>query len=143
MQGRDDEGEKALRQALAVDPRNASVHHALGLLLVRSKRGKEALAELGQAAALAPEVPDFAYTHAIGLHSAGRADEALAVLRDAQKRSPGARGLLIALITIHRERGALREARAWARKLVEATPGDPSARALAASLEPAGADAAR
>jgi hypothetical protein len=37
----------------------------------------------------------------------------------------------------------LREARAWARRLVEAAPGDPSARALAASLEPAGADAAR
>ena len=41
---------------------------------------------------LAPDAPDFAYTYAIGLHSSGRADEALAVLRAAQKRSPGARG---------------------------------------------------
>jgi hypothetical protein len=49
----------------------------------------------------------------------------------------------VALVTIQRERGALREARAWARKLVEAAPGDPSARALAASLEPPGAEAAR
>jgi hypothetical protein len=49
----------------------------------------------------------------------------------------------VALVTIHRERGALREARAWARKLVEAAPGDPSARALAASLETAGAGAAQ
>jgi hypothetical protein len=49
----------------------------------------------------------------------------------------------VALVTIHRERGALREARAWARKLVEAAPGDPSARALAASLEPAEAGGAR
>ena len=32
----------------------------------------------------------------------------------AQKRSPGSRGLLVALVTIHRERGSLREARAWA-----------------------------
>jgi tetratricopeptide (TPR) repeat protein len=136
LQGRDDEGEKVLRQALQVDPRNASVRHALGLLLVRTKRGNEALAELGRAAALAPEDPDFAYTYAIGLHSAGRA-------REAQERSPGARGLLVALVTIHRERGTLREARAWARKLVEAAPRDPSARGLAASLEPADTREAR
>jgi len=142
LQGRDDEGEKVLRQALRVESQNAAVHHALGLLLVRAKRGTEALSELGRAAALSPETPDFAYTYAIGLHSAGRADEALAVLRDAQKRSPGARGLLVALVTIHRERGSLREARAWARKLVEAAPGDPSARGLAASLEPPEAAAA-
>ena len=103
---------------------------------------REALAELApRRRARRPGRPDFAYAYAIGLHSAGRADEALAVLRAAQKRSPGARGLLVALVTIHRERGALREARAWARKLVEAAPGDPSARALAASLEPAGARA--
>jgi Flp pilus assembly protein TadD/ribosomal protein L40E len=136
LQGRDDEGEGVLRRALQVESSSASVHHALGLLLVRRKRPGEALAELARAAALAPEAPDFAYAYAIGLHSAGRAEEALVVLRDAQKRSPGARGLLVALVTIHRERGSLREARVWARQLVEAAPGDPSARALAASLEP-------
>jgi Flp pilus assembly protein TadD len=141
LQGKDEEGEAVLRKAMKVDPSNASVHHALGLLLVRQRRTGEALAELGRAATLAPEAPDFAYTYAIGLHSAGRADEALAVLRAAQERSPGARGLLVALVTIHRERGSLREARAWARKLVEAAPGDPSARGLAASLEPPGAEA--
>jgi Flp pilus assembly protein TadD len=133
--GRDEEGEGVLRRALPVDPTNASVHHALGLLLVRQKRSAEALLELGRAAELAPGAPDFAYTYAIGLHSAGRADEALAVLRAAQKRNPGARGLLVALVTICRERGARREAKAWARKLAEAAPGDPSARALLASLE--------
>ncbi len=143
QRGRDDEGEKMLRRALQVDPQNASVHHALGLLLVRAKRGSEALAELGRAATLAPDTPDFAYAYAIGLHSAGRADEALAVLSAAQKRSPGSRGLLVALVTLHRERGSLREARAWARKLVEAAPGDPSARALAASLERPGGVASR
>ena len=92
---------------------------------MRRKRPGEALAELGRAAELAPGTPDFAYAYAIGLHSAGRADEALAVLRAAQKRSPGSRGLLVALVTIHRERGSLREARAWARKLLEAAPGRP------------------
>jgi Flp pilus assembly protein TadD len=137
QQGRDDEGERLLRKALEVDPANASVHHALGLLLVRQKRASEALGELARAAELAPMAPDFAYAYAIGLHSAGRADEALSVLRAAQKRTPGARGLLVALVTIHRERGALREARTWAQKLVEVAPGDPSARSLLASLAPA------
>jgi Flp pilus assembly protein TadD len=143
LQGRDEEGEKVLRKALGVDPANASVHHALGLLLVRSKRATDALTELGLAASLAPGSPDFAYTYAIGLHSAGRADEALAALRAAQQRSPGARSLLVALVTINRERGAVAEASSWARKLVEAAPGDPSARALAASLQPAGEAAER
>jgi Flp pilus assembly protein TadD len=101
------------------------------------------VAELGRAAELAPAAPDFAYAYAISLHSAGRADEALAALRAAQGRAPGARSLLVALVTINRERGALREARAWARKLVAAAPLDPSARALAASLEPAGEGTAR
>jgi Flp pilus assembly protein TadD len=143
LQGRDDEGERVLRQALRVDPASASVHHALGLLLARTKRPGEALAELGRAAALAPGVPDFAYAYAIALHSEGRADEALAVLRAGQGRTPGVRSLLVALVTIHREQGSLVQARAWARKLVAAAPGDPSARALAASLEPAGEGAPR
>jgi Flp pilus assembly protein TadD len=141
LQGRDEEGENVLRAALRVDPANAAVHHALGLLLVRRKRPGEALAELGRAADLAPGDPEVAYGYAIALHSAGRAADALAVLRAAQARNPGARGLLVALVTIQRERGALREARAWAEKLVQAAPGDPSARALAASLEPAGPEA--
>src|SRR4030095_2664548 len=91
LRGKDDEGATALRKALAVDPRNAAVHHALGLLLVRQKRGSEALAELAQAAQLAPGTPDYAYTYAIGLHSAGRTEDALAVLRRASTRNPGAR----------------------------------------------------
>jgi Flp pilus assembly protein TadD len=141
VEGRDEEGASALRKALAVDPQNASVHHALGLLLVRQKHGSEAIAELARAAELAPDTPDFAYAYAIGLHSSARTDEALAVLRKASARNPGARNLLIALVTINRERGALGEARSYAEKLVAAAPSDPAARALLASLgedKPAG-----
>ena len=135
LQGRDTEAEPLLRRALKVDAQNASVHHALGLLLVRQKRPGEALAELARASELAPADPAFAYVHAVALHSAGRGHEALAVLRAAQKRSPGARQLLLALVTMNRESGALREAGVWARRLAEAAPGDPSARALAAELQ--------
>jgi Flp pilus assembly protein TadD len=136
LSGRDDEAEPLLRRALKADPHNGAVHHALGLLLVRRKRPGEALAELGRAAEAAPSDPSFAYAYGVALHSAGRGDDALAVLKAAQKRSPGARPLLVALATISRERGALREAREWARLLVEAAPGDAAAAALAAELEP-------
>jgi Tfp pilus assembly protein PilF len=134
LQGKDDGGATALRKALAVDPQNAAVHHALGLLLVRQKRAGEALAELALAAELAPGVPDYAYVYAIGLHSAGRTDDALAALRRASARNPGARNVLVALVTINRERGAAAEARRYAEKLVAAAPADPAARALLESL---------
>jgi Flp pilus assembly protein TadD len=133
-QGRDEEAEPLLRRALKVDGRNAAVHHALGLLLVRRKRPGEALAELGRAAEFAPGDPGFAYAYAVALHSAGRGDDALAVLAASRKRSPGARQLLVALVTLSRERGREKEAREWARRLIEALPGDPAAAALAAEL---------
>jgi len=133
-QGKDEEGERLLRRALQVDPRSAAVHHALGLLLVRRQRTAEALAELARAAELAPHDPGFAYAQAIALHSTGRVEEALAALRAAQKRMPAARQLLLLLVTIYRDRGALREAAEWARRLLETAPGDPGAQALAAEL---------
>ena len=133
-EGREDEAAAALRRALEVDPLSAPAHHAYGLLLVRQKRTPEALSELRRAAELAPGAPDFAYTYAIGLHSSARTDEALAVLRQANARNPGARSVLVALVTINRERGALREARRYAAQLVAAAPGDPAARQLLASL---------
>jgi Flp pilus assembly protein TadD len=133
-QDQDTEGETLLRRALAVDPGNGAVHHALGLLLVRRGRPGEALAELGRAAAAAPGEPSFAYAYAIALHSAGRVEDALAALRAGHERSRADRALLVALVTINRERGALREARAWARRLAEAAPNDPAAQRLAGEL---------
>lgn len=134
-QNRDDEGERVLRRGLREDRGSAPLHHALGLLLVRQKRMGEALLELGRAAELAPGDPRFAYAYAIGLQTTGSTDRALAALRQAQSRSPGVRALLEALVSINRDRGALREARAWAKKLAAAAPGDPGAQRLAAELE--------
>jgi tetratricopeptide (TPR) repeat protein len=134
IEGKDDEGAAALERALQVDPNNASVHYALGLLRVRQKRMGEALAALARAAELDPATPDFAYAYAIGLHSSARTDEALAALRRANARNPGVRSVLVALVTINRERGAMAEARRYAARLVDAAPTDPAARALLESL---------
>jgi tetratricopeptide (TPR) repeat protein len=134
QEGREQEGETALRRALAVDPGNASTHHALGLLLVRRKRHAEALGELARADELAPDRPDFAYAHAIALNSLGRPHEALGVLRRADARHPDVRAVLVALVTINAEHGSRREARRYAERLAAAAPGDAAARELLASL---------
>jgi len=133
-EGREADAAAALRRALEVDPLSAPAHHAYGLLLVRQRRTPEALSALRRAAELAPGTPDFAYSYAIGLHSSARTDEALVVLRQANARNPSARSVLVALVTINRERGALGEARRYATRLVVAAPGDPAARQLLASL---------
>ncbi len=65
LSGRDAEGEAVLRDALTRTPREASLHHALGLRLVRAARLDEALAALGRASRLAPDVPRYAQVYAV------------------------------------------------------------------------------
>src|SRR5262249_60795660 len=48
--GRDGEGENVLRAAIAASPRDAGLHHALGLALTRLKRTDAAIAEFRRAA---------------------------------------------------------------------------------------------
>ncbi len=116
-QGREEVGERILRQALARQPEVAEVHHALGLLLVRQKRMPEALTELATAARLGREVPRFAYVHAIALNSTGQHAKALALLGEAQRRFPGERNILVALVQLSRQAGNGEAAARWAEKL--------------------------
>jgi tetratricopeptide (TPR) repeat protein len=90
---RDVEGEGILLDGLARRPNDASLHHSLGLLLVRKKEMSAALASLKRAAELAPDNPRFAYVYAVGLQSAGRNREALGVIDAALGRAPGDRPL--------------------------------------------------
>jgi len=80
-QGREADAERVLRSGLAASPQDATLHHALGLSLVRSKKLADALPELGRAALLAPDQPHFAYVYAVALHSARRDREAIEVLK--------------------------------------------------------------
>ena len=61
-QGRDDHGERVLRDALARTPEVSTLHRALGLLLVRRHDLQSALVELRRAAELAPADADARYT---------------------------------------------------------------------------------
>jgi tetratricopeptide (TPR) repeat protein len=80
--------EKVLRRGLAVLPRDADLHHALGLSLTRKGEQPAALQEFAEAARLAPDNARYAYVQAIAVHSAGKREQALALLRSANKRHP-------------------------------------------------------
>jgi Flp pilus assembly protein TadD len=94
IEGREVDAQRVLRQAIAAAPEAASPHHALGLALVRAKAYDEGIAELGRAAALAPDEPRFAYVYAVALQSVGRMDEAQLVVTTALARNGGDPGLL-------------------------------------------------
>ena len=65
MQGREADAEAALREGLARAPEDATLHHALGLSLVRQKKNDEALKELKRATELAPGNARFAYVYGV------------------------------------------------------------------------------
>lgn len=134
-QGNDAEGERVLREGLARLPRAGELHHALGLLLVRTGDQPGALRELAAAATLAPDEARFAYVYAIALHSGGQAGRALTVLRHADRSHPYDLEILSALISMNREKGDARSALVYARKAAEALPDDPAIKQMVAELE--------
>jgi Flp pilus assembly protein TadD len=67
LQGREAEAEAILREGLELSPRDAMLHHALGLSLVRQQRGPEALRELKLATELDPRNERFAYVYEVAL----------------------------------------------------------------------------
>jgi len=137
QQKREGDAEKVLRSGLALLPRAADLHFALGLLLVRKGDKAAALKELAAAAMLAPDNARYSYVHAVGLHSAGRRSEALAMLRAADARHPYDLDILGALISMNREAGNVRDALLYARKIAEVFPDDPGVTRLQSELEQA------
>lgn len=137
QQGREEEGEKQLRKGLDVLPNAADLHHALGLLLVRKADMPAALKELGSAAQLAPDNVRYGYVYAVALHSSGKVDEALSVLKSIDARQSYDPDVLSALISMQRETGDFKSALIYARKAAEALPNDPSIKQLIRDLEAA------
>jgi tetratricopeptide (TPR) repeat protein len=133
-QNKDGEGEKLLRKALDVDPRNAAVHHTLGLLLVRQQQLPQAVEELRQAATFDPDDPRYAYVYAMALNATGRTAAALDVLRATHRAHSGDRETLLALATISRDQGKLDDAYNYAGKLSALVPEDPRVTQLLAAL---------
>ena len=111
IQGRDGDGETILRQALDLDPRNATAHHALGLLLIRQKRLPEALSALAEAAHYGEDNPRYGYVYAVALNSTGQESKAVQALETVLVKHPNDRETLMALVAFQRNAGNLRGAR--------------------------------
>ena len=109
--GREADGERVLREAIARSPDDASLQHALGLLLVRQGRGHEALDHLAAAARLAPANARFVYVYAVALSDAGQTAKALDVLEDDVARHPYDRDALAALVDFYRNAAESRKGR--------------------------------
>jgi tetratricopeptide (TPR) repeat protein len=135
--GSDREGETVLRSGLAAAPRNADLHHALGLLHIRGKRTRDAVEELKAAAELDPGTPRYAYVYALALQETGDVEGALQVLDKAQARHPASRDILTALVAVNRGAGRLEAAKRYAQEMSRRYPDDPETAALLRELSSA------
>jgi Flp pilus assembly protein TadD len=133
--GRDNEGLDVLRTAVTASPQDAGLHHALGLALVRQKRNDEALEELRRATELAPNQTQYAYVYAVGLNSAGRTEDAIAILKDNLNKHPADRDSLLALVAFYRDAGKLPLALEYAQRLAQLAPGNRQISELVDSLK--------
>ncbi len=133
--GRDAEGERILRTALARVGDEAVLHHALGLLLVRADRDAEAIASLERAADLAPRDGRMIVAAALARHEAGDPGAALARLESARTRLPGDRRIRDTLARLYLGAGDLEAAREVVRELAALAPADPQVGRLRLEIE--------
>jgi Flp pilus assembly protein TadD len=86
------------------------------------------------AALLDPGQAHFGYVHAVGLHSAGRPDEALAALKTNLQQHPNDRESLSAALAFSREQGDMVAALEYAERLARLSPHDGSLAKLTEQL---------
>jgi tetratricopeptide (TPR) repeat protein len=115
--GRDADGEAVLREGLAKLPDDDSLHHALGLLQIRSKDLPGALASLERAAQLAPGNARYVYVLALAVQGSGDTPKAIAILEAAHVRHPEDREILAALVFYHQQSGNAEAAGDYALRL--------------------------
>ncbi len=131
-QALDQEAAALLLQGLQRVPMSATLHHALGLARIRLQQPQLALGSLKRAVELDPDTARYAYVYAVALHSSGAVDDSIERLRDASRRWPYDRDLLMALTSYELEAGRQQDARTTARRLLAAFPDDPQVAVLAA-----------
>ena len=132
---RDGEAEQVLSQGLALAPDSAELNHAAGLAAVRGGELDTALRYLRKAYQLDRSGERYAYVYAVALHSADQLEQALDTLKAALKQRPASIDLLYALTTMHRDANRLPEALAYALKLEELAPDNPTLLALRQGIE--------
>jgi Flp pilus assembly protein TadD len=127
--------QKTLRQGIARNPREGTLHHALGLSLIRQKRSAEGLPELRTAASLAPTSGRFAYVYAVALNSGGRSADAIKVLNTALVRQPYDRDILSGLAYFNAQAGKRDLAMGYVKRLRELDPDSAEYAQMAKQIE--------
>ena len=122
---RDQEGERVLKDAINRAPNDASLEHALGLLMVRQKRIAPALDMLAAAARNEPANARYVYVYAVALNDAGQTKAAIQTLASSLKAHPYDRDSLSALVTFLEQSGDPTKALTYAKRLDELEPGNP------------------
>jgi predicted CXXCH cytochrome family protein len=122
--GRDAEGEAVLRGVLKRSPDDASVLHALGLLMVRQKQDQNALALFAAAARIDPSNARYAYVYAIALHDSGQGEQAIHILEHNVSVHAYDRDSLAALVVFCDQTAKDGEAVNYAQRLSELEPGN-------------------
>ena len=133
--GMDGEAEKILREGMARNPRDAALHHTLGLALTRQKKSAEALQEFRTATTLAPTNGRFAYVYGVALNSGGQSGEAIKVLTAALARQPYDRDILSGLAYFNAQAGRRDVALGYVRKLRELDPDSAEVAQMARQIE--------
>jgi tetratricopeptide (TPR) repeat protein len=134
-QNRDREGEHILQSAISRSPDDASLQHALGLLMVREKRSAQALALLAAAARTDPNNARYVYVYAVALKDAGQANAAIKTLTRSIYAHPYDRDSLAALVTFLEQAGDPAKALIYARRLEDLEPGSPEVRRMLIELK--------
>jgi predicted CXXCH cytochrome family protein len=115
--GHDDAAEPVLRGSLRRTPNDPDLLYALGLVLVREHRGREALDALEAAAKNGPEEPRRGYAYAVALHDTGRKQDALRQLESVLRRHPFDRSCLATLVEYLRESGDVGRTHSYEQRL--------------------------
>ncbi len=131
--GQDDEGEVVLRRGIDRFPNDPSLHHALGLLLIRSGRRAEAERALAVAAQSRTN-PRAEMAYALLVQARGDHDVAISLLTDSVQRYPGDADLVSALLGAHLQRGEAKSALRWAEHLLLLRPTDEQLASLIGKL---------
>lgn len=114
-----------LQRALETHPQEASLHHALGMALVRQGNLTDALRTFTRAQQLAPDNSDYAYVLAVALHDSGEPEQARGLLRKQLAADPANRQLRLALVA-YLGGQALAEAAGLMKQLKHQNPDDPA-----------------
>jgi len=122
--GREDDGERILRDGLKAVPEAAAIHHALGLLLIRSGRPEAAIQSLARAYRLGPQNPRLGYVYGIALENAGELDQAIEVWDAVIRRHPNDRETLNVLTMTLYQAGQYERALVHADHLAALSPDD-------------------